>query len=125
MRLGKNQIGGVQGEGGGHCLFDQDILRQLDDLTAAEYSAWVLMRRLRPAGRSQPTLVIRDGKARRVERLVSEIGLFTAHLDSNPVATEDHRPGYIGYLVRSKPPQITEGGVHSGFGVLDSLFMEE
>ena len=82
------------------------------------------MRRLRPAGRSEATLVIRNGKAQKVERLVSEIGIFTAHLEEQPLPAGDHRPGHIGYLVRSKPPDVTEGGVHSGFGALDSLFVE-
>ncbi len=113
-----------QGEGGGHCLFDQDILHRLDTLGESDYSAWTLMRRLHPAGRDKDTLLLREGRARTAQRLVSEIGLFTAHLGSATLATDDPRPGYIGYLVRSKPPQVTEGGVHSGFGVLDSLFME-
>ena len=113
-----------QGEGGGHCLFDRDILNRLNSMTANEYSAWVLMHRLRPAGRPEATLVVRDGKAQRVERLVSEIGLFTAHMGGQLLPTGDQQAGTIGYLVRSKPPNVTEGGVHSGFGALDSLFVE-
>jgi glutathione synthase len=113
-----------QGEGGGHCLFDEDILHRLDTLRAADYAAWTLMQRLHPAGRERDTLLLREGRARTAQRLVSEIGLFTAHL-GNFAATDAQRPCYLGYLVRSKPPQVTEGGVHSGFGVLDSLFMQE
>jgi len=114
-----------QGEGGGHCLFDRDIIDRLGTMTPADHPAWVLMRRLRPAGRTRPTLVIRAGKAQRVERLVSEVGLFTAHLADQSLATGDGQPGQVGYLVRSKPPEVTEGGVHSGFGALDSLFVED
>jgi glutathione synthetase len=114
-----------QGEGGGHCLFDRDMLSKLDSMTANEYSAWVLMQRLRPAGRQRATLVVRDGKAQRVERLVSEIGIFTAHMGEQALLTDSHQPGYIGYLVRSKSPDVTEGGVHSGLGALDSLFVEQ
>ena len=33
--------------------------------------------------------------------------------------TEDN--GYAGYLIRSKPADVSEGGVHSGMGVVDSL----
>jgi glutathione synthase len=113
-----------QGEGGGHCLFDRDILDRLDSMSADEYPTWMLMRRLRPAGRTRPTLVIRAGRAQQVERLVSEVGLFTAHLADEALSGSDGRPGHIGYLVRSKPPDVTEGGVHSGFGALDSLFVE-
>lgn len=114
-----------QGEGGGHCLFDQDILRTLDTLSDADFAAWTLMQRLYPAGREKDTLLVRDGRARTAQRLVSEIGLFTAHLGGAALDTGDQRSGHIGHLVRSKPPQVTEGGVHSGFGVLDSLFIEQ
>ena len=93
-------------------------------MTAKEYSAWVLMQRLRPGGRPKATLVIRDGKAQKFERLVSEIGLFTAHLGEQALPAGNQQPGTLGYLVRSKPPDVTEGGVHSGFGALDSLFVE-
>ena len=113
-----------QGEGGGHCLFDRDIIDRLGGMTAADYPAWVLMRRLRPAGRTRPTLVIRAGKAQRIDRLVSEVGIFTAHLGNHALPTGDPRPAHVGYLVRSKPADVTEGGVHSGFGALDSLFVE-
>ena len=113
-----------QGEGGGHCLFDRDILSRLDLMASSDYSAWVLMQRLRPAGRANATLVIRDGKAQRVERLVSEIGLFTAHMGEQALPTDNDRSGNLGYLVRSKPLDVTEGGIHSGFGSLDSLFVE-
>jgi glutathione synthase len=114
-----------QGEGGGHCLFDQDILHKLDTLSERDCAAWILMQRLHPAGREKDTLLVRDGRARIAQRLVSEIGLFTAHLGGTALDTGDQRPGRIGHLVRSKPPQVTEGGVHSGFGVLDSLFVEQ
>lgn len=113
-----------QGEGGGHCLFDRDVLERLKSLHPDEYPAWLLMRRLRPAGRDEPTLVIRAGRAQRAERLVSEVGLFTAHLGTAALPAGEGAAGHIGYLVRSKPPDVTEGGVHSGFGALDSLFVE-
>jgi glutathione synthetase len=113
-----------QGEGGGHCLFDRDILKRLESMTAADYGAWVLMQRLRPRGREQSTLVVRDGRAQQVQRLVSEVGLFTAHLEADPLPTGEKQKAHIGYLVRSKPPEVTEAGVHSGYGALDSLFVE-
>ena len=109
-----------QGEGGGHCLFDDDILHTLDFLQDKDRQAWTLMQRLRPRGRDNATLLLRGGHGSSVERLVSEIGLFTAHLEEDPLPTAD-TAGYIGYLVRSKPPNVTEGGVHSGYGALDAL----
>ncbi len=117
----KNWVLKNQGEGGGHCIFDEDIMHRLNSLQKTEYDAWILMQRLRPTPRSQSTLIIRDGQAQCVEGLVSEIGIFTAHLDGLPLVTNRNSAGLIGYLVRSKPPGVTEGGIHSGYGALDSL----
>jgi glutathione synthetase len=110
-----------QGEGGGHCFFDHDISHRLNTLQESEYGAWILMQRLRPIPRAESTLIIRDGQTQRVDGLVSEIGIFTAHLNGLPLATNHLQPGLIGYLVRSKPPGVTEGGIHGGYGALDSL----
>ncbi len=76
------------------------------------------MRRIHPTPRAIPALVVRDGEPHVVHDLISEIGLFTVHMSGSP-ATADN--GYAGYLVRSKAATTTEGGVHSGLGVLDSL----
>lgn len=112
-----------QGEGGGHCLFDEAIVDHLKQLKPAQYNAWTLMQRLRPAGRAQPTLIIRAGKAQQFDNLVGEIGVFTAHLGQTALPGVDRRCDRLGYLVRSKPPSATESGIHSGFGALDSLYV--
>ncbi|MFK0571815.1 glutathione synthase [Endozoicomonas sp.] len=107
-----------QGEGGGHCVFDHDILPRLKSLKPEEYSAWSLMRRLHPRHRSREALVVRKGEATPVDDLISEIGMFTLHLDGHSLTSD---LGYAGYLIRSKPATATEGGVHSGQGAVDSL----
>ncbi|CAM3805089.1 glutathione synthase [Parendozoicomonas haliclonae] len=107
-----------QGEGGGHCVFDQDIQPRLEQLQPEEYSAWSLMRRLRPAARPRSALLVRKGDAMVVDDLISELGIFTVHIDGQ-AATDDN--GYAGYLIRSKPSTVAEGGVHSGMGAADSL----
>ncbi|PKG76632.1 glutathione synthase [Shewanella sp. GutCb] len=107
-----------QGEGGGHCIFGDDIHQKLLTLQPNEYQAWSLMRRLHPAPRSAPALTIRKGELLQIDDLISEIGMFTVHIDGIPATTEQ---GYAGYLIRSKSARATEGGVHSGMGVLDSL----
>lgn len=119
--LSKNWVLKNQGEGGGHCYFNNDIMHRLNALQETEYDAWILMQRLRPTPRSKPTLIIRDGQAQHIDGLVSEIGIFTAHLDGLSLATNRHQAGSIGYLVRSKPPGVTGGGIHGGYGALDSL----
>ena len=53
-------------------------------------------------------------------------GSYLAALINSPSIEERwHQGGYVGYLVRSKPPQAREGGVHSGSGVLDSLVLRD
>jgi glutathione synthetase len=111
-----------QGEGGGHCLFDESIAEQLKGMPESDFAAWTLMRRLRPVNRQAGTVLVRDGRAENVQDLVSELGFFTAHLADQPLlGSGEDKSAYLGYLVRSKPPAVTEGGIHSGYGVLDSL----
>lgn len=107
-----------QGEGGGHCIFSNDILDKLADLKESEYAAWSLMRRLHPLPCNKPALLVRKGMASLVHDLISEIGLFTVHVDGAPAFIDT---AYAGYLIRSKSASTTEGGVHSGQGVLNSL----
>nr|WP_086939348.1 glutathione synthase [Thaumasiovibrio occultus] len=109
-----------QGEGGGHCIFADDILPTLEALPAKEYDAWALMQRLYPHERDTATVAVRDASTSQVDDLVSEIGLFTAHFNGEPVTDFD---GYAGYLIRSKPARENEGGIHSGKGILDSLIL--
>ncbi|MDD1793213.1 glutathione synthetase [Enterovibrio sp. ZSDZ42] len=107
-----------QGEGGGHCVFGENIHTKLTALDPNEYEAWSLMRRLHPLPRSQAAYVVRKGEIYVIDDLISEIGLFTVHIDGEPALDSG---GYAGYLIRSKSSQVTEGGVHSGMGALDSL----
>ncbi|MCL1093523.1 glutathione synthase [Shewanella kaireitica] len=111
-----------QGEGGGHCLFGDDISEKLALLAPEEYDAWALMLRLYPHERERPTLAVRNGQQLQVNNLISEIGLFSAYFDSKPVTQLN---GYAGYLIRSKPASENEGGIHSGEGILDSLTLIE
>ncbi|WP_454440664.1 glutathione synthase [Vibrio bathopelagicus] len=109
-----------QGEGGGHCVFGDDISEQLNQLKPEEYDAWALMQRLYPHERDVPTIAVRDTQQTLVDDLVSEVGLFTAYYQGDPVTQLD---GYAGYLIRSKPASENEGGIHSGKGILDSLVL--
>ncbi|TCN64594.1 glutathione synthase [Vibrio crassostreae] len=109
-----------QGEGGGHCVFGDDISEQLSQLEPEEYDAWALMQRLYPHERDVPTIAVRETQQTLVTDLVSEVGLFTAYYQGKPVTELD---GYAGYLIRSKPASENEGGIHSGKGILDSLVL--
>lgn len=136
-----------QGEGGGHCLFDTDLLDKLAELDPAQSQAWALMRRIHPTPRVGQTFIARRGELHSVDDLIAEIGMFSVHFAgepalstcqdteptnttlSTPISTPNNRTdscrgerrSYAGYLIRSKSAKATEGGVHSGQGVLDSL----
>jgi len=116
-----------QGEGGGHCIFGGDILPKLAQLSPNQYHAWSLMRRLQPKPRLQSALIVRKGELQQVGNLISEIGMFTVHFDdiSAGVTHINEEQTYAGYLIRSKPADAHEGGVHSGLGVLDSLVFSD
>ncbi|MCL6270648.1 glutathione synthetase [Sansalvadorimonas sp. 2012CJ34-2] len=109
-----------QGEGGGHCVFGEDILPAIKAMPESAFKAWALMRRLYPHERQRPALAVRDGYTKEVNDLISEVGLFTIHFNGEPLTDQN---GYAGYLIRSKPSTATEGGVHSGQGMLDSLLL--
>jgi glutathione synthase len=109
-----------QGEGGGHCVFGDEVTKKLQQLNPNEYDAWALMQRIYPHERDKPTLAVRDSKAKLVNDLVSEIGLFSIYFEGEPMTQMN---GYAGYLIRSKPASENEGGIHSGQGILDSLML--
>lgn len=111
-----------QGEGGGHCVFGDDISAKLSQLTDKDYDAWALMQRLYPHEREVPVTAIRDSQQSKIDNLVSEIGLLTVHFNGEAITELD---GYAGYLIRSKPATENEGGIHSGQGILDSIALVE
>ncbi|WP_237468646.1 glutathione synthase [Vibrio stylophorae] len=107
-----------QGEGGGHCIFGEQISTKLAALKPQDYDAWALMQRLYPHERERPTIAVRQGEQSLIQDLVSEIGLFSVFFNGQPMTEHN---GYAGYLVRSKPAKENEGGIHSGQGILDSI----
>lgn len=109
-----------QGEGGGHCVFGDEISAKLQQLKPSEYDAWALMQRIYPHERDKPIVAVRDTRPSLVNDLVSEIGLFSVYFEGEPMTQLN---GYAGYLIRSKPASENEGGIHSGQGILDSLML--
>lgn len=58
---------------------------------------------------------------------VSELGIFGSYLGHGGEATEtsegEENGGYVGYLLRTKGAEVDEGGVATGFSVLNSLYL--
>ncbi|HEX7926562.1 MAG TPA: glutathione synthase, partial [bacterium] len=70
--------------------------------------------------RTHPTWLVREGHAEQAT-CVSEIGRFGTLLANGPTLLHNRDAGY---LVRTRPAHLHEGGVSAGFGFLDSLILE-
>jgi len=104
-----------QREGGGHNLFGATLAAALRELSRAQRSAYILMRRIEP--KAAPAVLVRAGEVYRGDA-VSELGVYSTYLRSATGRVLISRPA--GHLVRTKMRGVDEGGVASGFAVLSS-----
>lgn len=113
-----------QREGGGNNIYKEAISPFLDSLPPKERQAWVAMRLIQPPDcgnylvRAGPTNleVHQPVKA----ATVSELGIFGwALFGRNNKLVERE----VGFLMRTKSKESNEGGVATGFSVLDSLLL--
>ena len=117
-----------QREGGGNNVYKEDIPKFLDNLGAEEREAWVAMELIKPPP-GAGNYLIRAGSTElenqtpvRTE-VISEIGIFGWALFGGETKSVEERE--IGWLVRTKGKDSNEGGVATGFSVLDSLLLVE
>jgi glutathione synthase len=104
-----------QREGGGNNLYGADLAARLARATAEERRAYVLMERIVPL--THRATLVREREASEA-LCVSEIGRFGALLADGAAILRNEDAGY---LARTRPEHLREGGVSAGFGVLDSL----
>ncbi|KAK3418520.1 hypothetical protein EUGRSUZ_H04452 [Eucalyptus grandis] len=109
-----------QREGGGNNIYGDDVretLLRLQREGSEEDAAYILMQRIFPS--ISPTTLIRDGICYK-DHAMSELGVYSAYLRNkeNVIVNEQ-----CGYLMRTKISSSNEGGVASGFAVLDSLYL--
>eukprot|EP01041_Mallomonas_annulata_P001976 gene1976-3842_t len=117
-----------QREGGGnnyygHALSDFLSANKEDSVL----KGYVLMQRIFP--RIQRSLFLRQGRSS-WQPSISELGIYSVFLgtgtgdgsgsDSEPLLNE-----YAGYLVRTKAEGVDEGGVATGFSVLNSIILAD
>ena len=102
-----------QREGGGNNSYGSKVRSLLLELTPEERSAYILMDRIRPS--VNPTTILRNSTEKDIEA-VSELGIYGVILaiDGDVVLNEE-----TGWLLRTKPEESDEGGVVSGYSVLD------
>lgn len=106
-----------QREGGGNNIYDEDIVVSLDRLTREERSTYILMEKIR-APRFR-TILIREGQSLE-EDVISELGIFGVYLAHEEETILNQAAGH---LLRTKAASVNEGGVASGFAVLDSPYL--
>lgn len=106
-----------QREGGGNNRYGEQLRAEVvrgGARAGPALAGFILMQRILPA--THRALLVRNGVPRAVDA-VSELGVFGAHLRRGSETLLNERAGH---LLRTKPADADEGGVASGFAVLDS-----
>jgi len=115
MKNPENYVLKPQREGGGNNFFGKAIVEQLQQLTAEERRGYMVMERIRPP--VNRTVQMRDGKPS-ICPSISEIGVYCLYLGDGK---EEVLNKTAGLLCRTKGACTTEGGVATGYSVIDSL----
>jgi glutathione synthetase len=119
-----------QREGGGNNVYKQDIPAFLDKLPPQERQAWIAMQLIvTPADvgsyliRAGSTTSSSDSQTPVKTNVISELGIFGWSIFGKEGGQSNVREDTIGWLVRTKGTDSNEGGVATGFSVLDSLLL--
>uniref|UniRef100_A0A3Q2YQR8 Glutathione synthetase n=1 Tax=Hippocampus comes TaxID=109280 RepID=A0A3Q2YQR8_HIPCM len=103
-----------QREGGGNNIYGQEICEVLGKVkSSAERMAYILMDKIQPV----PTrnCLLRRGKPLKISSCLSELGFFGAYVRQDMLMND-----CVGYLMRTKSSEYLDGGVASGYAVLDN-----
>lgn len=114
---GKNWVLKPQREGGGNNYYNEKLSAFVQEhLQSPMLSGFVLMERIFP--RQANTAFYRNGKLI-VDASISEVGIYGAYIgrpNEDPILNN-----YCGYLLRTKGSGVDEGGVATGYSVLNSI----
>ncbi|KAJ7704289.1 glutathione synthase [Mycena rosella] len=113
-----------QREGGGNNVYKEAIPAFLDALPPLERQAWIAMELIVPPEGTGNYLVRAgsEGAQSAVKaEVVSELGIFGWALFGGPDGGLKEKE--VGWLVRTKGKDSNEGGVATGFSVLDSILL--
>ena len=109
-----------QREGGGNNTYGLEIIDKFKSKHAsAELKAFILMKRIKPTPRAGFLVKKRQLN---VCGVISELGLYSYLISDDKKMIESK---YGGYLLRTKHFETDEGGVATGYSVLDSLVYDE
>lgn len=103
-----------QREGGGNNIYGQDIKAAFASMSPDQLSAYILMQRIRPAI-TPKTSILRNRQESEIDA-VSELGIYGYVLASAFEVIENET---CGWLLRTKPVECDEGGLITGYSVLD------
>ena len=108
-----------QREGGGTLVVGNAIVEALQKWDDDKLNSHILMERINPV--AAPNFLAFGEKLSPVVNVVPEIGIFHSFMatPSGEVLHDDT----CGYLVRSKPSDVEDGGVAAGRAALDSLYL--
>jgi len=106
-----------QREGGGSNLYDEEMLKKLQEMEDSQRAAYIVMERINTPSHS--SILVVDSNSEQTQ-CISEVGRFGICFSEgeNILSNED-----VGYLVRTKQEDENEGGVCAGYACLDSLIM--
>ena len=107
-----------QREGGGNNVYGADLATALSSWAPCRLAAYVLMERMRPAPHT--TTLVRAGVAAEGVACLSELGVFGVLVARGDKVLLN---APAGHLLRTKPVDADEGGVASGYAVLDSPYL--
>jgi glutathione synthase len=114
-----------QREGGGNNVYKEAIPGFLDALAPQERQAWIAMELIEPPATGNYLIRARvaesDSQVPIKTDVVSELGIFGWALFGGPLKSVEEKQ--VGWLVRTKGKESNEGGVATGFSVLDSLLL--
>jgi len=119
-----------QREGGGNNIYKEDIPTFLDNLESREREAWIAMRLIvTPVGvgnyliRTGSTSGSSGSQTPLKTYTISELGIFGWSLFGDDGGDSIVEEETVGWLVRTKGIETNEGGVATGFSVLDSILL--
>lgn len=108
-----------QREGGGNNFYGQQVRTALKSMSPQERSAFILMDRIRPSI-TPNCQIIRSSQVKEINAL-SELGVYGTILAKGDEILLNEQ---VGWLLRTKPEESDEGGVVSGYSVLDVPSLE-
>lgn len=119
-----------QREGGGNNVYKEDIPAFLDTLPPQERRAWTAMQLIvTPANvgnyliRTGSTNGSLESQTPVKTDVISELGIFGWSLFGKDGSDSTVKEDTVGWLVRTKGTESNEGGVATGFSVLDSVLL--